>query len=64
MAKLIVAVRTRGYYHVEVEASSYDEAKRKAEQAWSGADFGELECIDGEAYSAEDIELSLTHYYS
>ena len=63
MAKFTMSVRTRGYFHVEVEAESYDEAKRKAEEAWSEADFGELEAIDGDVYSAESVEDNVVHYY-
>ena len=37
-----------------VEADSLEEARKKAEEAFSDADFGEATDIDGEAIIAED----------
>lgn len=61
--KYAVSMRVRGYYTVEVEAESLEEAKKLAEQAWSEVDFGELECNDGEAYSASIEGTTEEHYF-
>lgn len=61
--KYTVSMRVRGYYSVDVEAESLEEAKKLGEQAWSEADFGELECIDGEAYSASKEDSSEEYYF-
>ena len=54
-------MRVVGYYVVDVEADSAEAAKEKAEIAFSEADFGELQNIDGEVSSYEDENNSETY---
>lgn len=46
--RYIVDILTSGYYTVTVHADSVEEAKSKAIDAWTEADFGELENLDCE----------------
>lgn len=59
--KYTVSMRVVGYYVVDVEADSAEAAKEKAEIAFSEADFGELQNIDGEVSSYEDENNSETY---
>lgn len=40
--KIFVTYRIEGRYTAEVEAGSLEEARKKAEEAYYNADFGEL----------------------
>lgn len=52
--KYIVSYAIDGRVDLEIEASSFKEAKEKADIAVCEVDFGELECVDGHAVNAED----------
>ena len=49
-----VTFRVRGYYIPEVYAKSEEEARKKAMEMYSEADFGELEDIDTDCIHVED----------
>lgn len=49
-----VTHRVEGRYHTEVHACSIEDAIKKSDFNFSGADFGELECIDSYANIVED----------
>lgn len=63
--KYYVTVKISGEYVAEVEASSFEEAKEKAIDAYYDADFGDLTEIDAdEVYSAWiDDDTFEEHYY-
>ena len=52
--KYIVGVVVNGCVEVEVEASSFDEAKALGNKVAGEMDFGELRDIDWQAITAED----------
>lgn len=52
--KYYVTFAVDARYMAEVEADSIEEAKEKAEDAFSGADFGEASDIDGELAMIEN----------
>ena len=52
--KHYVTFKVEGRYIAEVDANSIDEAREKAANAFSDADFGELSDIDGEDIIIED----------
>lgn len=52
--KYIVSIAVDGRVDVEVEADSFEKARKKAEGALSEYDLGVLECIDWKAVNAED----------
>lgn len=52
--KYYVIMRVNGRFTCEVEAESLEDAKTKAGDAYSDADFGALECIDADFVTAED----------
>ena len=54
MPKYWVTLRVDGRYTSMVEASSIEEAKEKAINNYTEADFGELETIDAEICTMED----------
>lgn len=54
MGKYYVTYKVDARYVAEVEAENIEEAKKKAEQEYIDADFGEAEDIDGEAIIVED----------
>jgi len=54
MAKYYIKMRVDARFTPEVEADSIAEAKKKAEIAFSEADFGDAEDIDGEIIHVED----------
>lgn len=49
-----VCIRVLGRYKVRVKAPNIEAAKELAEEYFSEADFGELECIDGKLRYVED----------
>lgn len=51
-----------GRYTAEVEADSIEEAKKKAEEKYYDADFGDLECVDAYPVNCEDEDGNLTDY--
>ena len=52
--KFYVTFKIDARYVAEVEASNVEEAKKKASEAFSDADFGAAEDIDGEVIVVED----------
>ena len=52
--KYYISFAVEGRYTAEVEADSYYNAKKKAEQEFSNVDFGELSDVDGEAIIVEN----------
>lgn len=54
MSKYYVTYKIEARYIAEVEADSLEEAKKKAEDEYISADFGEAEDIDGDAIIVED----------
>ena len=52
--KYYITYKVGGRYVAEVEATSLEEARKKAETAFSDANFGELSDIEGEDIIAED----------
>lgn len=54
--KYYVTFTVDARYIAEVEADSLEETKEKAEDAFSGADFGEANDIDGVLDMIEDEE--------
>lgn len=52
--KYFVKYRFEACYTAEVEADNLEEARKKAEEAYINADFGQAEDIDGEAVAVED----------
>lgn len=52
--KYYISFAVEGRYIAGIEANSYYNAKKKAEQEFSNADFGELRDVDGEAIIVED----------
>lgn len=52
--KYYVTYRIDARYIAEVEADSFEEAKRKADEEWCDADFGAAQDIDGEPIIVED----------
>lgn len=52
--KYYVTYKIDARYIAEVEAENLEEAKKKAEDKFLDADFGEAEDIDGEAIIIED----------
>lgn len=56
MAKYYVTYRIEGRYTAEVEASSLEEAREKAESEYENADFDELEDV-GECGGTEQISV-------
>ena len=51
--KYCITMSVDGFYTIEGEASSKDEARKEAIQSYSDADFGELENVDMSIYSEE-----------
>ena len=49
-----VTFRIDARFIAGIEADSMDEARKKAEETFSDADFGEARDIDGEAIIVED----------
>ena len=61
-----VTIKISGEYIAEVNATSFEEAKEKAINAYYDADFGSLTDINAdEVYSAyaEDEDMFEEHYY-
>lgn len=54
MPKYFVKFKVDARYVAEVETDALEEAKKEAEYAFSNADFGEAEDIDGEIVNIED----------
>ena len=54
MNKYFVRMKIDARYTTEVEADSIEEAKKKAEENFSNADFGEASDIDGDVVVIED----------
>lgn len=54
MARHYVTIHLTGAYNVDVEASSVEEAMKKALEAFSEADFGKADDVDGEVFCVED----------
>lgn len=54
MNKYFVRMKIDARYTTEVEADSIEEAKEKAEENFSNADFGEASDIDGDVVVIED----------
>ena len=54
MAKHFVTFHVTASYTAEVDASTMEEAKKKAWDAFDGADFGEVEDVDAEIYCVDD----------
>ena len=54
MAKYTVSFRTVGYYYVEVDANSSNDAADIAQGYWENANFGELEDLDASISYIED----------
>jgi len=52
--KYIVSVKIDGRLDVEVEADSFEEARREAEFEAGNCDWNRVECVDIEAVNAED----------
>lgn len=52
--KYYVTYRLEARYVAEVEAETLEEARKKAEEKYQDADFGEAEDINGEAIIVED----------
>ena len=52
--KYYVTFKVDARFMAEVEAASIDEARKKATESFSDADFGVAEDIDGEAIIVED----------
>lgn len=52
--KYYVTYRFGARYIAEVEANSVEEARKKADQEFCNADFGDAEDIDGENIMVED----------
>ena len=52
--KYYVKYRVEARYIAEVEADDVEDARKKADEAFSDADFGAAEDIDGEAIIIED----------
>ena len=52
--KYYVTFKVDARYIAEVEADNSKEAKKKAENSFSNADFGAAEDIDGVAVTVED----------
>lgn len=52
----IIKFRISAYYTATPEAKSLDQAKPEAEEAFSNADFGEAEDIDGNIVSITEEE--------
>ena len=54
MATHYVTIHLTGSYNVEVEATSIEDAKNKALEAFFDADFGQADEVDGEVFCIED----------
>ena len=52
--KYFVKMRVDARFIAEVDTDSIEEAKEKAEKAFSDADFGEASDIDGKVVAIED----------
>lgn len=52
--KYYVTYKLEARYVAEVEAETLEEARKKAEEKYQDADFGEAEDINGEAIIVED----------
>lgn len=59
MAKYYVTIKIDARYIAEVDANSIEEAKIKANQEFSDADFGKASDIDGECIIIEDEDEEL-----
>ena len=56
MSTYFVKMKIDARYATEVEADSLEEARKKAEENFSNADFGEASDIDGNVVVIEDSD--------
>lgn len=56
MSEMYVTMRVDARYTVKVNAESAEEARKKAEEAFFDADFGEAHDIEGEPVMVEDSD--------
>ena len=56
MSTYFVKMKIDARYTTEVEADSLEEARKKAEENFSNADFGEASDIDGNVVVIEDSD--------
>ena len=61
--KYFVQYRIDAYFTAEVEADSYEDAKKQAETKLYEADFGEAEEIESELIYVEDEETNVLYEY-
>lgn len=60
--KYIVSVAIDGRIDVEVEADSFEEARKEAEWAVGNCDWNTMECISCDAVNAEDENGTFKDY--
>jgi adenylyl- and sulfurtransferase ThiI len=59
-AKMYVTYKIEGRFYAAVDADSIEEAKEKAEEAFSWANFGDLdEIVDSEPIIVEDDKYNI-----
>lgn len=61
MDKYKVTMKVEGYFNVEVEAETVDQARRTAIDKYYAADFGQLKDPDAKIVVVED-EDNIWHY--